>query len=160
MKNLHANIEIGFAEIWLCGLKPGGKSVQSGNRPVLILSNDTNNKFSPTVNVAPLTSRMRDTLQPSHVELWQHQQYGLHCPSTVCLEQITTVSVQLLRRKLGVIKDKETLAAIAQAMAVQFPVIAYLEPPAACPRPAICTAQDPSCPVPDRVSPPDPVVTK
>lgn len=110
-------------EIWMCDLGSNGVGIQSGYRPVLILSNDRNNLFAPTVNVAPLTTKMNKRNLPVHVELWDYRAYGLLAPSTILIEQITTVHVNALERRIGQITDGKTLASICIAVTVQFPII-------------------------------------
>ena len=83
-------------EIWTCHLGEHGPGVQSGYRPVLILSNDQNNLFSSVVNVAPLTSKMHKRSLPVHVELWDYEAYGLKSPSTILIEQTTTIQMNCL----------------------------------------------------------------
>lgn len=110
-------------EMWMCDLGSNGVGVQSGYRPVLVLSNDKNNLFAPTVNVAPLTTKMNKRSLPVHVELWDFRAYGLLAPSTILIEQITTVHVNALDRKIGYISDEMTLASIYTAVSIQFPII-------------------------------------
>ena len=45
--------EIYYAELYGIG------SVQTGTRPVLIYSNDENNRHSSTINVIPLTAELK-----------------------------------------------------------------------------------------------------
>ena len=110
-------------EIWMCNLSYKDGSVQSGYRPVFILSNDKNNTFSTTLNVIPITSKMNKRNLPVHVVLWRYEQYGLKSPSTLMIEQITTIPVENLDRRIGTVSDKETLNNISKAMFVQFPVL-------------------------------------
>lgn len=110
-------------EIWMCNLSYKDGSVQSGYRPVFILSNDKNNTFSTTLNVIPITSKMNKCNLPVHVVLWRYEQYGLKSPSTLMIEQITTIPVENLDRRIGTVSDKETLNNISKAMFVQFPVL-------------------------------------
>ena len=46
-------------DIYYADLNPVIGSEQGGTRPVLIISNDTGNKYSPTVIIAAITSRVR-----------------------------------------------------------------------------------------------------
>ena len=110
-------------EIWMCDLGDHDLGIQSGYRPVLILSNDRNNLFAPTINVAPLTTKMNKRNLPVHVELWDYKTYGLRSPSTILIEQITTVSINCLDRKVGQISDQSTLRSIYSAVSIQFPII-------------------------------------
>lgn len=40
--------------VFIADLDPTTGSEQNGRRPVVILSNDLNNKYSPTILIAPL----------------------------------------------------------------------------------------------------------
>ena len=111
-------------EIWMCNLTEKEGSIQSGYRPVFILSNDKNNTYSPTINIIPITSKMNKRKLPVHVELWNYQKYGLTVPSTLMGEQTTTVTLASFDRCIGRILDKDVLGNISRAMRVQFPVIA------------------------------------
>lgn len=109
-------------EIWMCDLGNKGIGVQSGYRPVVVLSNNRNNLFAPTVNVAPMTTRMNKRNLPVHVELWSFEEYGLAAPSTILMEQLTTVHVNALDRRVGVIHDEEILVSIRAALSIQLPI--------------------------------------
>lgn len=110
-------------EIWMCDMSAKYKSVQNGYRPVFILSNDKNNVYSPTLNVIPITTKMNKRNLPVHVELWDYDEYGLKEPSTMIVEQITTISAECLDYKIGKINDYETLNNICKAISVQFPIM-------------------------------------
>lgn len=111
-------------EIWMCNLSENEGSIQSGYRPVLIVSNDKNNTYSSTINIIPITTKMNKRKLPVHVELWNYQRYGLKAPSTLMVEQTTTVALSSLDKYIGKILDKNVLGDISRAMRVQFPVIA------------------------------------
>lgn len=111
-------------EIWMCNLSESEGSIQSGYRPVFIVSNDKNNTYSPTINIIPITTKMNKRKLPVHVELWNYQRYGLKAPSTLMVEQTTTVALSSLDKYIGKILDKNVLGDISRAMRVQFPVIA------------------------------------
>ena len=113
-----------FGEIWMCNLLERSGSVQSGIRPVFILSNNLNNVHSPTVNVIPITSRVSKKKLPIHVPLANYSEYGLIKPSTILVEQITTVPVDYLSVRLGEIADNETLNQLFRAIEIQFPIVA------------------------------------
>lgn len=119
---LRSNEHPHCGEIWLCYLNSEG-SVQGGHRPVFILSNDKNNTYSTTINVVPITTKMNKRKLPVHVELWDHQAYGLRAPSTMLIEQIQTVNIERLDKCIGSISDAAVLSAITEAMIVQFPVL-------------------------------------
>lgn len=70
--------------------------VQQGTRPVLIISNETGNRFSPTVTIVPLTSKMAKRPLPTHVCF---EGCGLTKQSVVLAEQIQTLDKNRLGRK-------------------------------------------------------------
>lgn len=112
-----------FGEIWMCNLLERSGSVQSGYRPVFIASNNLNNEHSPTINIIPITSRMSKKKLPIHVYLSRYGDYGLSRPSTMLVEQITTVPADYMQVKLGEIKDDCTLNMIFEAIGIQFPIV-------------------------------------
>jgi len=109
-------------EIWMADLGKGKDSIQGGYRPVFVLSNDINNTHSPNVNIVPLTSKKKRRL-PMHVELIDYTKYGLSAPSTLLMEQVTTVSAVKLEKYIGEISDQKTLDNIRDAILVQFPIL-------------------------------------
>lgn len=60
--------EIHRGEIFYMTFKEQVGSEQQGGRPVIVVSNETCNKFSPTVTIVPLTTKDKKPL-PTHVEL-------------------------------------------------------------------------------------------
>jgi mRNA interferase MazF len=111
-----------FGEIWMCNLYAEG-SIQRGYRPVFVISNNQNNTYSPTINVIPLTSKMNKKQLPMHVEIWDYQKYGLRAPSTLLVEQISTIPIDNLTKRIGSITDTYTLNVIYRAMSIQFPIL-------------------------------------
>jgi mRNA interferase MazF len=111
------------ADIWMADLSNSSESVQCGYRPVFIISNDKNNEFAPTVNVFPLTSKMKRRELPCHVRLDNFYDYGLTAPSTILVEQPLTISQNSLLKFVGRIEDRDTLLRIYFAMQSQFPIL-------------------------------------
>ena len=72
-------------EIYYADLSPVVGSEQDGTRPVLVIQNDTGNKFSPTTIVAASTSKSDKAKLPTHVIVCAE---GLATESVVLLEQI------------------------------------------------------------------------
>ena len=77
---------ISKGDIYYASLDPIVGSEQNGTRPVVIIQNDIGNKYSPTVLVAPLTSRFKSKPHlPTHVLVKsEHIKHN----SIVLLEQI------------------------------------------------------------------------
>ncbi len=79
-------------------------SEQSGFRPVVIIQNDIGNKYSPTVIVASITSKIKNNM-PTHIELVDKD--GLDKDSVVMLEQLRTIDKRRLKRYIGMLNDEE-----------------------------------------------------
>ena len=82
-------------------------SEQSGSRPVLIVQNNIGNKFSPTVIVACVTSKVYRNTLPTHVRL-DKTVYGLEQDSLVLCEQIKTIDKSRLRSKVAELRPTDT----------------------------------------------------
>lgn len=79
--------EIHRGEIFYMTFKEQVGSEQQGGRPVIVVSNESCNKFSPTVTVVPLTTKDKKPL-PTHVEL---NVEGLPVYGTILCEQVQSV---------------------------------------------------------------------
>lgn len=121
--NISVNNSPKCGEVWMCELVSKNGSIQNGRRPVFILSNNKNNTYAPTLNVIPLTTKMNKKRLPIHVELWNYEQYGLNKPSTMLIEQITTIPMENLIKCIGNISDDDILKNIVAAMSIQFPIM-------------------------------------
>ena len=91
-------------EIYYADLSPVKGSEQGGIRPVLILQNDIGNRYSPTVIVAAITSRLDKARLPTHIELDKYE-YNLDKDSVVLLEQIRTLDKQRLKDRISEISE-------------------------------------------------------
>ena len=74
-------------------------SEQGGVRPVLVVQNDTGNKYSPTVIAAAVTSKINKARLPTHIEL--PSAFGLAKDSVILLEQIRTIDKKRLLSRIG-----------------------------------------------------------
>lgn len=91
-------------EIYYANLDPVFGSEQSGFRPVLIIQNDIGNRYSPTVIVAPVTSKPDvKTKLPTHCCL--DLKNCLNEPSVVLLEQLRTLDKRRLKKYIGKLKN-------------------------------------------------------
>ncbi len=86
-------------ELYYADLSPVVGSEQGGIRPVLVVQNDTGNKFSPTIIAAAVTSKIHKAKLPTHIEL--PQAYGLQKDSVILLEQIRTIDKKRLKSRIG-----------------------------------------------------------
>ena len=87
-------------ELYYADLSPVVGSEQGGVRPILIVQNDTGNKYSPTIIAAAITSQLEKAKLPTHIQL-PAEKYGLPKDSVVLLEQIRTLDKKRLKEKIG-----------------------------------------------------------
>ena len=105
-------------DIYYADLSPVVGSEQGGIRPVLIVQNDTGNKYSPTVIAAAITSQINKATLPTHIPL-EAKSFGLTKDSVVLLEQIRTIDKKRLKERMGKLDD-ELMNAVDSAIAVSF----------------------------------------
>ena len=99
-------------DIYQADLNPVFGSEQGGYRPVLVIQNNRGNKYSPTVIVAAITSRLKTKL-PTHVLLRNIK--GLDKNSVVLLEQVRTIDKKRLDNYIGTL-TKEQMQKIDKAL--------------------------------------------
>ena len=96
-------------DIYWADLDPAKGHEQSGQRPVLILSNDIFNQRSGTVIAMALTSQPRRAGFPLTLEL---DAANLPKNSWLKISQVRTLSVERLSRRIGRAKPEEVELAI------------------------------------------------
>ena len=110
-------------DIWFADLgSHPDSSVQSGIRPVIILSNDMGNAHADTVNIIPMTRHLKKPELPCHTHLFPDSISDLHQhldPSMILAEQLTTVSKHALRSYAGHISDTDAMNRIEAAVIAQ-----------------------------------------
>ena len=99
-------------EIYYADLSPVVGSEQGGYRPVIILQNNKGNRYSTTVIIAPISSRLTKNPLPTHVML---ETWSLEKKSVVLLEQIRTIDKKRIKEKVGKI-DNRIMKQINQAI--------------------------------------------
>ena len=103
-------------DIYYADLNPVVGSEQGGTRPVLIISNDTGNKHSPTVIVAAITSRTwAKNKLPTHTKVDDIS--GLSQNSVILLEQIRTIDKQRLQMFIGTL-DRRFMVSVDDALSI------------------------------------------
>ena len=101
-------------EIYFADLDPHYGSEQGGKRPVIVIQNNTGNKFAPTVIVAAVTSKVsKKPNQPTHVLIEQNPAFSR--PSVVLLEQIFTIDKERISSFMGMTSERE-MAQIEKAL--------------------------------------------
>jgi mRNA interferase MazF len=107
-------------EIYYADLSPVVGSEQGGLRPVLIIQNDIGNRYSPTVIVAAITSKIDKARLPTHIEI-PAEEYGLTKDSVVLTEQVRTIDKRRLRERVGVLSG-EAMSGVDEALQISMGV--------------------------------------
>lgn len=94
------NIKIKRGDIYYADLSPVIGSEQGGLRPVLIIQNNIGNRFSPTVIVAAITSKISKPKMQTHVAIAKSPN-GLEKDSVVLLEQVRTIDKRRLKQHVA-----------------------------------------------------------
>ena len=103
-------------DIYYADLNPVIGSEQGGTRPVLIISNDTGNRHSPTVIIAAITGKTQTKAKlPTHTEVKEVE--GLDRDSIILLEQIRTIDKKRLKNHMGTMSDN-IMARVDKALAI------------------------------------------
>jgi mRNA interferase MazF len=102
-------------QIYFVDLDPVIGSEQGGNRPVLVLQNNIGNRHSPTVIIAPITSKPKSYYLPTHVLL--PNELGLPQNSMVLLEQVRTIDKSRLAYLVGCATE-EVMCRIDRALGI------------------------------------------
>ena len=89
-------------------------SVQNGARPVLIVSNDTNNLHSTVVTVVAITSQDKPNI-PTHIQIPAVSGDGFN---TILCEQIKTLPKNILKRYQGCLTE-DVMRRVDNALALQ-----------------------------------------
>ena len=102
-------------DIWLAALDPTIGSEIQKTRPVLIVSNDHNNRFNSVVSILPITSNITIV---SDFEVFISQNIG-HLPKDLKAkaDQIRTVDKRRLIKKIGKLPASFTVK-VEQALKV------------------------------------------
>lgn len=95
-------------------------SEQFGLRPSLIISNNKNNIYSPTIVVLPLTSSKFKKKLPTHIELNKNNS-GVRMDSIIMAEQPRTIDKQYIQSTEPLFQlSDELMNKVNIAIAIQF----------------------------------------
>lgn len=95
----NAAIEVKQYEVWFADLGNRNGHEQRGHRPVLIISNDKGNKYSPVVIVTPISGQITKAKLPTHAVV-KSSNTSVGRDSVMMFEQITTLDKSQLAYKL------------------------------------------------------------
>lgn len=102
-------------DIWLADLPAVPEShVQYGIRPIIVVSNDKANKYSPLISVVPLTSSLKRADIPTHTVI---HSFG-HVSMALC-EQVMTIDKARLKERMCAVEHHHERMAIRHCMQVQ-----------------------------------------
>ena len=90
--------------IFYANLDPTVGSEQKGRRPVVIIQNDTGNKFSSTTIIAPVTTK-KDVELPTHVLIKQFDK--IRPNSIVMVEQIRVIDKTRLKGFIDILNEEQ-----------------------------------------------------
>jgi mRNA interferase MazF len=107
-------VKIKRGDIILCDFNPVIGTEQSGIRPAVIIQIDRANAASPHTIVAPLTSRIRKTILPSHVFV-PIGVANLTQDSVILCEQIRVIDKYRIIRVIGHL-EKEYIMQLNMAL--------------------------------------------
>ena len=93
-------------EIYMADLSPVVGSEQGGVRPVLIIQNNVGNRYSPTVIVSAITSKLGKAKLPTHIDL-PSEKYHLPKDSVALLEQIRTLDKRRIKEKITCLEESK-----------------------------------------------------
>lgn len=96
---------------------------QYGIRPVVIVSNNKANTYSPIITVVPLTSKInKKRFLPTHVFIPTSAGCGLTRGSLALAEQVETIDKDNLLEKKGMITSESIMDKITMALQIQIGV--------------------------------------
>lgn len=90
-------------------------SLQSGIRPVVVVSNNNANRFSPVITIIPMTSATKKKI-PTHITV---EDCGLEMKSIILAEQIMSINKTSLGKKIGSLKKTIYEAQLKKALQTQ-----------------------------------------
>lgn len=114
-------VDVSRGDVFYADLNPVIGSEQGGVRPVVVIQNDIGNKYSPTVIVAAITSRIDKAKLPTHVEITAGTS-NLEKDSVILLEQIRTLDKKRLQRRVTSL-DKNIIKKVDKAVEISLGLI-------------------------------------
>ena len=110
--------EIKRGDIYKADLSPVVGSEQGGIRPVVIVQNNMGNRYSPTIIVVPITTRLNKKNLPTHTKI---NNSSLLKESIALMEQIRTIDKSRLIEFIGVLNESK-MNRITEALRISIDV--------------------------------------
>ena len=101
-------------DVYYADLSPVIGSEQGGVRPVVVVQNDTGNRYSKTIIIAPISKKMSKPPIPTHVIFSDD---SLSYVSMILCEQLRTIDKKRLGQWICTLDDK-TIEKINKAIRV------------------------------------------
>lgn len=99
-------------------------SIQGGRRPVVVVSNNLNNRFSSVYTVVPLTTKIQEKKKlPTHVYIKSVENYGIEQDSLALCEQVTIISAGSIEDADYGRLNNSVMEAISKALQIQMGII-------------------------------------
>ena len=95
-------------------------SIQSGYRPGIVIQNNIGNTYSPTLIAIPLTSKIKNLNQGTHMLIECNDENGLKVDSMLLGEQMRVISEKRIIGKIGRITDNESIKEIRRVYQANF----------------------------------------
>lgn len=106
-------------DVYIADLGEGKPGEISGNRPVIVVQNNIANKYSTTVSVIPMTTRIIKHSLPTHIKFIDIR---INKEAIALVDQVRTIgSERLIRHEYTL--DAETLHKIDDALLIQFGLV-------------------------------------
>lgn len=108
--------ELRRGDIWIVNLPESNGSIQTKQRPAVLVSNNLCNHYSTVQHICPLTSITTKSKLPTHIMI---KNCGLLRDSIALCEQSMPITRDSFIAKIGVC-DEETMMRISQGISIQF----------------------------------------
>ena len=115
--------------VWFADLAPRSTSnlitsVQTGTRPVLVISNDLNNRYGTVITVIPFTGAPKRLDMPTHVAVIPSDVRNGYMPSeiyesTLLCEQVTALDKSRLVSYVGTVVSQDLMNRVETALLTQ-----------------------------------------
>jgi len=116
--------------VWFADLAPRSTSnliptsVQTGTRPVLVISNDLNNRYGTVITVIPFTGAPKRLDMPTHIAVIPSDVRNGYQPSeiyesTLLAEQVTALDKTRLVSYVGTVVSQDLMSRVETALLTQ-----------------------------------------
>ena len=112
---------IRFGEVYTVLFEPNSMHKMSGWHPAIVISNNVGNRFSPNVQVIPITTKNKNL--PTHVKLTTEDGFKKECFAQC--ESSFPVSKELLKYRLFSLSN-EKMIEIGKAFMISTPFVAIM----------------------------------